>query len=104
MVSTSCPFQVLSSRLPSLTLPSNGIPRPIVTSPMTICFKSKRLSLLYPRFIFNLSGSPLSSLSYAPYITLPVSYTHLLAHETRHDLVCRLLLEKKKQTNQEKYI
>src|SRR5659263_719517 len=30
--------------------------------------------------------------------TLPVSYTHLRAHETRHDLVCRLLLEKKKHT------
>src|SRR5450756_2788219 len=29
----------------------------------------------------------------------PVSYTHLRAHETRHDLVCRLLLEKKKTTN-----
>src|SRR5450756_3024371 len=26
---------------------------------------------------------------------IPVSYTHLRAHETRHDLVCRLLLEKK---------
>ena len=25
-----------------------------------------------------------------------VSYTHLRAHETREDLVCRLLLEKKK--------
>ena len=29
-------------------------------------------------------------------INNPVSYTHLRAHETRHDLVCRLLLEKKK--------
>src|SRR5665648_87011 len=29
---------------------------------------------------------------------VPVSYTHLRAHETRHDLVCRLLLEKKKKT------
>src|SRR5450756_3103762 len=28
--------------------------------------------------------------------SFPVSYTHLRAHETRHDLVCRLLLEKKK--------
>src|SRR5450756_1432231 len=28
---------------------------------------------------------------------IPVSYTHLRAHETRHDLVCRLLLEKKKK-------
>ena len=26
----------------------------------------------------------------------PVSYTHLRAHETEADLVCRLLLEKKK--------
>src|SRR5665648_475585 len=26
-------------------------------------------------------------------ILVPVSYTHLRAHETRHDLVCRLLLE-----------
>src|SRR5450756_3229183 len=33
----------------------------------------------------------------------PVSYTHLRAHETRHDLVCRLLLEKKKKKkNQQK--
>src|SRR5450756_624902 len=24
---------------------------------------------------------------------VPVSYTHLRAHETRHDIVCRLLLE-----------
>src|SRR5450756_126751 len=29
--------------------------------------------------------------------TEAVSYTHLRAHETRHDLVCRLLLEKKKK-------
>ena len=29
------------------------------------------------------------------FICAPVSYTHLRAHETRHDLVCRLLLEKK---------
>src|SRR5450756_3214176 len=27
----------------------------------------------------------------------PVSYTHLRAHETRHDIVCRLLLEKTKR-------
>src|SRR5665648_1283491 len=29
----------------------------------------------------------------------PVSYTHLRAHETRHDLVCRLLLETKNTQN-----
>src|SRR5665811_1902127 len=31
------------------------------------------------------------------YLRLPVSYTHLRAHETVLDLVCRLLLEKKKK-------
>ena len=35
---------------------------------------------------------------YLPVTTTTVSYTHLRAHETRHDLVCRLLLEKKKKT------
>src|SRR5450756_3028761 len=30
-------------------------------------------------------------------VVVAVSYTHLRAHETRHDLVCRLLLEKKKK-------
>ena len=30
-------------------------------------------------------------------VSSPVSYTHLRAHETVLDLVCRLLLEKKKQ-------
>src|SRR5450756_2146327 len=29
--------------------------------------------------------------------SVTVSYTHLRAHETRHDLVCRLLLENKKK-------
>ena len=32
----------------------------------------------------------------------PVSYTHLRAHETVLDLVCRLLLEKKKKTTPRK--
>ena len=33
-----------------------------------------------------------------------VSYTHLRAHETRHDLVCRLLLEKKFSAEVNAYI
>src|SRR5665811_2520362 len=36
--------------------------------------------------------------------TTPVSYTHLRAHETVLDLVCRLLLEKKKKQNNKQYI
>src|SRR5674536_393397 len=33
----------------------------------------------------------------------PVSYTHLRAHETPEHLVCRLLLEKKKNTQHNDY-
>src|SRR5674476_1551124 len=33
---------------------------------------------------------------------LPVSYTHLRAHETGRNLVCRLLLEKKKKKKKER--
>src|SRR5450756_2699956 len=44
--------------------------------------------------------APLTAPSHASMMTgvypTAVSYTHLRAHETRHDLVCRLLLEKKK--------
>ena len=37
----------------------------------------------------------------ATYAAATVSYTHLRAHETVLDLVCRLLLEKKKRTKKE---
>src|SRR5665648_857034 len=43
----------------------------------------------------KLSSGYNNELSY--YNLMSVSYTHLRAHETRHDLVCRLLLEKKKK-------
>mgnify|MGYP000208367461 CR=1 FL=1 len=33
---------------------------------------------------------------------MTVPYTHLRAHETREDLVCRLLLEKKKKKKKKK--
>src|SRR5450759_3250445 len=59
-----------------------------------------------PRFFFSDSSeakgcSPASATlggaNWAPALRGSVSYTHLRAHETRHDLVCRLLLEKKKK-------
>ena len=58
-----------------------------------------------PGFIWRLTDDDGSSSSYVELPgnddPLPVSYTHLRAHETVLDLVCRLLLEKnnkKKQT------
>eukprot|EP00831_Metopus_contortus_P062236 TRINITY_DN54282_c0_g1_i1.p2 TRINITY_DN54282_c0_g1~~TRINITY_DN54282_c0_g1_i1.p2 ORF type:complete len:108 (-),score=18.18 TRINITY_DN54282_c0_g1_i1:44-367(-) len=37
--------------------------------------------------------------AHKPVCDIPVSYTHLRAHETSLHLVCRLLLEKKKNKN-----
>ena len=45
--------------------------------------------------IYGMTEDQYSVLS--PYIHIPVSYTHLRAHETGRNLVCRLLLEKKKK-------
>ena len=36
-------------------------------------------------------------------VVAAVSYTHLRAHETGRNLVCRLLLEKKKKEKKEKF-
>ena len=47
----------------------------------------------------DVSRIPPESLSLLEGLDVPVSYTHLRAHETVLDLVCRLLLEKKKQKN-----
>src|SRR5665648_1138409 len=58
----------------------------------TLCSKLDMNRAQVLRMIF--SGNPKSIRS--------VSYTHLRAHETRHDLVCRLLLEKKKKNNRKK--
>ena len=58
----------------------------IIGLPTTQPITQRKITLLYfiKEFIF-----------YSCF-TLSVSYTHLRAHETREDLVCRLLLEKKK--------
>jgi len=41
--------------------------------------------------------NPLPGMPFERKVALPVSYTHFRAHETVLDLVCRLLLEKKKK-------
>src|SRR5450756_2677509 len=43
------------------------------------------------------SATASSFMDHSPAGYMAVSYTHLRAHETRHDIVCRLLLEKKKK-------
>eukprot|EP00658_Telonema_sp_P-2_P078930 TRINITY_DN7510_c0_g1_i1.p1 TRINITY_DN7510_c0_g1~~TRINITY_DN7510_c0_g1_i1.p1 ORF type:complete len:109 (-),score=32.14 TRINITY_DN7510_c0_g1_i1:38-364(-) len=57
------------------------------------------------RMCFNLTVSELTALKYtepsASFVSEAVSYTHLRAHETPEHLVCRLLLEKKKNNKKE---
>src|SRR5665648_1194919 len=60
--------------------------RTTLTASVTFLSACPVLQVLIPPPVFGPSGS-----------LYPVSYTHLRAHETRHDLVCRLLLEKKKK-------
>ena len=60
-----------------------------------VCFQLSN-SWYIPSFFYGVGGT-----MFGPDGTdgsVPVSYTHLRAHETRHDLVCRLLLEKKKKS------
>ena len=65
--------------------------------------KGEYSALWYKKDRFNLLDSGYFWLSETPEVAGSkgwdgaVSYTHLRAHETRHDLVCRLLLEKKKK-------
>eukprot|EP00658_Telonema_sp_P-2_P051882 TRINITY_DN3_c0_g1_i4.p2 TRINITY_DN3_c0_g1~~TRINITY_DN3_c0_g1_i4.p2 ORF type:complete len:100 (-),score=21.08 TRINITY_DN3_c0_g1_i4:16-315(-) len=66
--------------------------------------------------IFSISSGPSSparlfgsisaflQIMFANLRPIPVSYTHLRAHETPEHLVCRLLLEKKKKKKNKKKI
>src|SRR5450756_2780966 len=59
-------------------------------------FGGKVIGAITRVYIEAIRGTPALLLILIVYYA-PVSYTHLRAHETRHDLVCRLLLEKKKK-------
>ena len=56
--------------------------------------KDRDIPVLWP---LVLSSADRLTLRTEALVAEPVSYTHLRAHETVLDLVCRLLLEKKKK-------
>src|SRR5659263_753740 len=59
--------------------------------------RSSAASDVYKRQVTHSGKGRPNRSGFAPRVSSgAVSYTHLRAHETRHDLVCRLLLEKKK--------
>ena len=53
------------------------------------------------RVVVRVGGRIVRSGEASAAAVVPVSYTHLRAHETVLDLVCRLLLEKQTSKNQE---
>src|SRR5665811_2489747 len=59
--------------------------------------EESRLLRLFGRRVSEQETEALISDLYECSVCGPVSYTHLRAHETVLDLVCRLLLEKKKK-------
>ena len=58
--------------------------------------KVHHMSLNEGMLLCSLSKGQLSAACLAEVNVMSVSYTHLRAHETLMNLVCRLLLEKKK--------
>eukprot|EP00658_Telonema_sp_P-2_P046208 TRINITY_DN3431_c0_g1_i2.p1 TRINITY_DN3431_c0_g1~~TRINITY_DN3431_c0_g1_i2.p1 ORF type:complete len:116 (-),score=16.00 TRINITY_DN3431_c0_g1_i2:71-418(-) len=67
------------------------------SSPLTI-WVAISLSILYNSLSMATALALRVPVALLPYSALiPVSYTHLRAHETPEHLVCRLLLEKKKK-------
>src|SRR5450756_1536457 len=72
------------------TRPVFQLPRTLTTTvdANTIPLLIDRLCYRYPSFLVDAVTEHVPNER-----VVAVSYTHLRAHETRHDLVCRLLLE-----------
>src|SRR5450756_1693662 len=79
------PYEIQPTPRPARRLPGAGR-LPLVTHESP---REKRPAAS-PLIVTRVSGSQWDNLADT---LLSVSYTHLRAHETRHDLVCRLLLE-----------
>ena len=57
---------------------------------------------LYNNFDMSIIFTWIGAVIVGIVVSIPVSYTHLRAHETKANLVCRLLLEKKKKKKKKK--
>src|SRR5450759_5771931 len=84
---------------PALAAGNTVVLKPSVQTPLTALMLAELLAEIFPKGVVNIVcgrgesvGAPLVSHPRVRMVS-PVSYTHLRAHETRHDLVCRLLLE-----------
>src|SRR5660397_298562 len=73
---------------------------PLYSSAASDVYKRQALGL--HRHLFSTRSPRPDRQRTARHHRTPVSYTHLRAHETKANLVCRLLLEKKKKTKTKK--
>ena len=64
-----------------------------------MCIRDSANTVIHSVCSEEMSGKVFAALEFVMHLAfllaMPVSYTHLRAHETVLDLVCRLLLEKK---------
>src|SRR5450759_5754361 len=79
---------------PQRTVPGNASARTASPAEPSKDKAAPQFGQRYPRYALRTNDVLDISFEFTPE---SVSYTHLRAHETRHDLVCRLLLEKKKK-------
>ena len=99
------PALVLSACLPAAFSQEQIIPKPAEITvfhgkPAQLTPASAIITATQDKAFLNRARQLQQMLGEGTGLPLPlktVSYTHLRAHETRHDLVCRLLLEKKKK-------
>ena len=97
-----CPFGLIQDLLNKIPLPSKLKIRTFKGDRQLRWLKYGILLvfvILLPLYITDMIGQgyPWFCKLICPVGTLAVSYTHLRAHETGRNLVCRLLLEKKKK-------
>ena len=76
----------------------------IVFAIMAGVFVMETLSVIIQVGSYKLRGKRVFLMAPIHHHFESVSYTHLRAHETKANLVCRLLLEKKKQKKKKKKI
>src|SRR5450756_2893056 len=86
-ITTTC-WYMRATRMPGYRACSRGPPpRTWLTRISTPTHADRGAPTIFPRGTTTVEARTAS-------LHQAVSYTHLRAHETRHDLVCRLLLEK----------
>src|SRR5659263_753595 len=88
--SVRCTAAAAISTLPSVSELSRNRFRAVVSKS---CDTTRSTYWPCAAFSHVATNFPASRRNATPRRILSVSYTHLRAHETRHDLVCRLLLE-----------